>query len=348
MIKTKNYNHFLLEVLLKLAIFSAAACLHASSVTASDLLAQSSVPFIEFRSELPSATNDTSLKMRAAQLLRFLSRDAYSKLPVEVQERLSNRKFIVTVVKSNTADGLFVDTSHTGSSDLHIEMNYSRLLNENAFQILAHEFFHAVHHVINPGQKAWIREGLAQLFEFRTLRYFNGVNVEAALKDLSIPLEAEYSIDKIIPAQYGHNLLYFYYLWKNCGGDNLLWQIASNGLESAFSQGAKEQCASFESSVVHFEIARAHNRRRFDVKDNSMIHYLLSTTAKPVSEISALTEEEIKAMPRYSAVVLAPGAEVTSSPDRKLFWLQKDFPYAVSEKMPENSGKSWRVLLIKI
>lgn len=346
--KSFNFKHFCQEVVVIFALISSAACLRAPQAQSSDLLAQSEDPQIEIRSELPGGLIDTAAKMRASQLVRFLSTEAYAKLPSETQQQLRTRKFVITVVKANTADGLFIDTSHTGSKDLIIELNQARFQNENAFQILAHEFFHAVQHVINPGEKAWVREGLAQLFEYRVLRYFNGVNVEAALKDLSTPLQAEYSIERINPAQYGHSLLYFYYLWKNCGGDKLFWQIANSGLESAFARDAKEQCSSFEASVINFEIARAHNRRRFDIKTNTGIHHLISTTAQGTAEKSGVSEDEINAMPQYSAVTLSSEVKVRAASDRKIFWLQKEFPYGVSEKMPENPGKSWRILLIRI
>ena len=333
-------------LLLKTVLFMLIFSLHAR---ADRLLAVTTNQKAEIRAEYVPLGLETEYIQAARQLLSFLETSLYPALPSQVRKAIAGRKILITLKKDPGDDGVFIDDE---GPDFSISIRHSELRTENARQILAHEFFHAVHHALRPGEPAWIREGLAQLFEFRVLGYFNELNMKAAFADFSTPLEGTYVVGKTSRAQYGHDLMYFYYLWANCGRDRLFWRIASSGLETAFNEVAShfdlEQCRGFEKSAVHFEIARAQNEFDGTANSNEQIHFLWPTTLPASQPRSVLSANEINLLNRFQPVTLTADTVLPPrmSKEVQLYWLQKSFPYAVTTITPKNGH--WTLLLLKL
>ena len=275
-------------------------------------------------------------------------------LPPDVQARLSRSRFDIRLVPEvadrAAVDGLFIPPGDD-SAGSQIRIRSALMTGPDWKPLLAHEFFHAVHHVLHPGEEPWVREGLAQLFETMVLGSMNGVNLAAAFKDPSTPLMGRYSIERPNPAQYGHDLLYFHYLKSQCGGDGLVWKLASgasgetgrNGIDRELraSSGPRlPQCESFEASARHFEIARMHNQITYAEPANRRIHFLLSTTLPGPAPASGVSAAELARLEPFQPLLLQARASVGSAAGLERYWLKRKFPYNVVQEAPPEAGSA--------
>ena len=150
----------------------------------------------------------------------------------------------------------------------------------DATRLLVHEMMHLVHGAFRPEEKSWVREGLALLSEYIVTGFFNPAlhigfkQPETSLTGATDPRLPEDSPDSNRAAEYGHQLQYFYYLYRLCGGQKFFDALA---FSKSSSQGMNlldeilgglhrdgtapdAACENFGRSFVSFEIARfAHN-----------------------------------------------------------------------------------------
>jgi hypothetical protein len=249
-----------------------------------------------------------------------------------------------------------------------------RSLGEDALRLqlrrtVAHEAFHAYQYRVHPDEERWIREGLAQVFEFFATRTWNERHVLAGLSSLETSLVAmDGGAPLVSPQQYGHQLLFFRFLLSRCGGWELFWDLVNpgrgvygrdtiaHGLERHGSR-SDPACRSFEAAVSLFELARAHNRRdeRFaDARARQTL--LLDSTVRP--EVSPLNAEEIaaRALGPWTPLLL-PGnlgvENLLASGGYARYWLQQESPYAAVSSLPagvrpgQNDG-GWLQLLLRL
>lgn len=315
-------------------------------------------------------------KIQAKNLLKLMSVKVLPLIPDRLRAQIQGKKALLTFTNTCPVDGLFFDpeTRPGRASSPQLEFCiHSDLVESNDLEALfVHEFFHVLHYVIHPNEMPWVREGLAQLFEFRVLDRFNSSNFKAAMAQLTTPLEGAYSLDKIDRAQYGHDLLYFYYLWSRCGGDELFWKLvegapavyegqaidlALEALSGLQKSSQTPECSSFEASAIHFEVARAHNHIQFGAESTERYFLVPQTlmghwsTAQPASSVQAVLGDKTELeMGRFTPLLLTADATVKAAFLREFrqFWLEKRFPYRVSQLPPAQDQLSqWNWLLIR-
>lgn len=324
------------------------------------LHAEGGTPLVETKSfviilEDPVAPKrDLSIeRARAQQLAQVFQTRVVPAIPTEIwQDVLRAPRVTMRLRADLPMDGLFnpPPASTDVSRGLEVLMRTSLLINGDSETILAHEVFPAIHYVLHRDEPAWLREGMAQVFEWRAMSVkghterFNTRNLTAAFRDIQTPLEGEFVVGRANPAQYGHDLLYFYYLYQQCGGDALFWRIARSApgnfgratIDAALSMNTSPQCRSFVDSATSFEVARVHNEIRYDVKENTKQY-----TLRPPSALTKATALErwdpsadvLRAFdPRLVQVsALTPAVLSGVGKQFRVFLLQSKMPYAVLE-----------------
>ena len=299
--------------------------------------------FVPETVSLQLKTMDKShLETRYYAFLKDLYRETQKHLPKDVKKLIKDKRFVFTMVEGLSPYGAFVpdltkswdienhnlffnDQDLYNDDYLHILFNPFEKKKER-FRILSHEYFHAIHHLLNPAEEDWVKEGLAQLFEWKVTGLPFRPHLEAGLKNLTTPLIAEYDHNKYSSEVYGQHLLYFYYLEKNCGGEKLFWDIARSMYLSPIAKNVlsldrgqkstlkrigienidirlknnihtfKEQCRDFDQSALSFQLARILNSDVWDISDEKM-YFLYSYHPSPI--INIYYAGIAKYMPKY-------------------------------------------------
>ncbi|MEK6707083.1 MAG: hypothetical protein AABZ06_15000 [Bdellovibrionota bacterium] len=286
---------------------------------------------------------------------------------------MTSRQITVEITDQCPNDGHFFDPDDL-SGLIKICIQPKMLDTADLLRLLMHEYFHVIHYILHPNEEPWLREGLAQWFEFKAIGRFNSTNVGEAFLKPTTPLKGSYERFKINNAQYGHDFLYIYYLWSQCGGDQLIWSIIqgedgifgeqniTNALKAATtkqqtklqSKAALDQCSDFASSARAFEIAKILNHTVPD-SANPKKFFLTSTTlpkAEPRTEIST---EELSKLPRLAPVVLQLDSVIptislesgTKNSSGIIFWVHTIYPYEVLETKPPSPNPSWIQIFFK-
>ena len=151
-------------------------------------------------------------------------------------------------------------------------------------RLVAHEYFHALHYWLDPGEEDWVREGMAQVFEIFVVGRPNGKHLMAAQKFPSAPLVGAFDYGNDNSTRYGQALLYFSWLTRECGGRELFWDLLRpvdglKGLKKIDTVlrkrgGLRPQCRSARQSVLDFQMAKVHNRVDFYKWDNPLRYFL--------------------------------------------------------------------------
>jgi hypothetical protein len=329
-------------------------------------------------------TPNQNFQTQVASLKQFYIRKVWPAFPSDLASLLMPYRLKLFLTSYCPSDGLFMDpemmveleqlNSDPGQT-LWMCMKPDLFWGPDAYTLLAHEVFHAVHFLVHPNESPWIREGLAQWFEYRVTGNFNGANIRAALEHPETSLFGAYYPGKTNRNQYGHSLLYMYYLWSHCGGDSLIWDITrgysetsksashgvfgENNIDDVLTYRRKkteshpEECADFEKSAVSFEIARVHNKMSYDGAKASPYH-LIATALQPVEPRQEIPKTidgtDINSLRGYTPIFISGEAASKSVSSEKfhIFWLEKYFPYSVKTSRPEDFVPSrWNVLLLK-
>lgn len=301
-------------------------------------------------------------RLQSQILLELLEAKGYSLLPTPALELVKNRKIQILLKKNAALDGYAYEDSRGG---LTIEIHQDLLNHPLASQLLAHEFFHAIHFVANPNETAWVREGLAHSFERWFTGKFIGNTWLAAMKNPFTPLMDGYEEKVFRPEQSGHAAQYFYYLEKYCGGRNLLWDIALGPktdieqIENSLRKAArKSPCTGFLESARAFEVARVFNSfvDELPLQDgsSSQPYFLFSTSFKSPTLVQLPSRSVLEALPVYTPLILKPSTSISDLPKSKngqewrIFWFRQRFPKAVSgEKPTEKDIQNWQILIFK-
>ncbi|MDW8191015.1 MAG: hypothetical protein RMK80_08565 [Pseudobdellovibrionaceae bacterium] len=239
----------------------------------------------------PELTKSLSLHILQNELV--LLREKTNKLlPDRIRKKIKNCGFKVIFFRSIssmafsskvTRDGAEVSNQYffplckqESSEQLRVILSES-LIGSNDFQrLFAHEFLHIVHYLLNPKEEQWIREGLAQYFEYRVTGFKSNILIKHAMEHpSSSPTQGFRHISSQIDySGYGNSLLYFSYLIRQCGYDSLFWMLVEGGSEDdsplqglrLIDRALKKQnissppCQSAQSSLIYFQLAKIHNR----------------------------------------------------------------------------------------
>jgi hypothetical protein len=329
----------------------------------------SSASYIDFSIEKGIYNNLSLIQQQAItskvqEINQFFETNVYSKIPNSLKYKLRKLKVTISFSDKSGRDALFVPNENGHVHKIFIQL---LSLNSNGLNaLLAHEFFHAVHYEINPDEDPWVREGMAQVFEYIVTDELNGTNLRAAIENPHTPLIGTYSIENPNRAQYGHDMLYFYYLYKRCGGDSFFWSLAEgeeelkgaaliNSILGRFDSPNAE-CKSFSSSAVSFEVAKIHNQVQELIQKESEGRgrfFLAPTNLTPKyreEKSSSEIESDIAAMPLYSSekyklpYFLAQKIEIR---DCVRFYAKRTFPYEISENLPSGNPKNYDIILVK-
>jgi hypothetical protein len=298
-----------------------------------------------------------------SELNNFFKSNVYPRIPAPILEKLKDVQVTINFSDKGNRDGLFIPDTFDHKHKIVVQLIQ---INSNGIKsLLAHEFFHAIHFEINPDEATWVREGMAQTFEYIVTNEMNGLNLQAAIANPYTPLIGTYNIDDVNAAQYGHNMLYFYYLYRHCGGDNFFWSLASgeDDLKGAYLIDAlltgkttiHSECKNFLSSAISFEVAKMHNQTQFTKgNDDSDKYFLAPTNVSPrglTFNSPAELQDTIVALPLYSSLRL----RVETWDNLKgqctncsIIFARRSFPYDVNEERPVNNPNNYDVILVKI
>lgn len=312
-----------------------------------------------------SSSQQQSLISKVSELNLFFKEEVFPKIPSLVFEKIKDMKVNIHLSDKSGRDGLFIPGEVEHNHKINIQL---LLLNSNGIKaLLAHEFFHAVHFEVNPGEEPWMREGMAQLFEFIVTDNLSGANLQASIAKPNTPLIGKYDIENVNPAQYGHDLLYFFYLYNHCGGDDLFWSLATgqDDLQGAelidrllsLKNSTPVECKNFHNSAVSFETAKLHNQMQITKAEQTgeRDRFFLAPTNLPTkATLFSSPQDLIKAteqLPDYSS--LRTGLNIfeaakASLKNCKVFYARRSFPYDVSEDTPSGSTRNLEVIIVKI
>ncbi len=308
-----------------------------------------------------SSIQQQAIASKVTELNSFFNDDVFPKIPNEIKEKIKDLKVTISFSDKDGRDGLFIPDTENHNHKILVQLIQ---INSNGLKaLLAHEFFHAVHFELNPNEATWVREGMAQLFEYITTDELNGLNLQAAIATPMTPLIGSYNIDDPNPAQYGHDMLYFYYLYKHCGGDQIFWSLSegkdelkSTSLIDAvlkIQDSKNKECSNFSSSAISFEVAKNHNQVQLSTPEDRERFFLAPTNLSPkdlVINTPAELASAVSQIPLYSSLKLK--LETWNNlkgqcRNCQKFYARHSYPYDVSEERPANSLKSYDVILVK-
>jgi hypothetical protein len=245
-----------------------------------------------------------------------------------------------------------------------IWINLQAALRSEGKRLLAHEYFHVVHRDSNPQEESWVREGLAQLFEYLILGSLHSQNVDAALENTWMPFWYQYDGQKKdSSAQYGLHLLYFYYLYEQCGKDILFWRLvqgwdkgttltgeANITAQLASMHSRREQCQDFRSSLIHFLVARIHNHIIYVRGTDQRRFYLLPKKKAAVVKSIQNLLKNWEQIPQGVAVEISLDQESIAREKCStcpIFYSQNEFPFRVDQGRPVTFDNV-KILMVKV
>jgi hypothetical protein len=216
---------------------------------------------------ISTASPDFSTSLQLTHLFREMETNYENFVPVDVKAVAGKWQAHVTL-DSATGDGAwFVDPEKT-QGELTIVVNPLVFSSSDFPRLLTHEMFHLIHYLVHKNEPAWIREGLAQNFEFIVYQKLNLPNIKAAFQGDWVEMTSQYDLANPDRRLYGRSLLYFSYLIRECGGTSLFWKLVLHkaldvdGINEVLSaqSNSSEICSSYKSSRAHFEAGMVINR----------------------------------------------------------------------------------------
>lgn len=332
-------------------------CLQARS---SDVLFSSTS--IELRWESPGRLSSEDLvryRGRALEIAKFYEKQVLPSVPATLWNGRTP-PFVSVLFRSDlpTDGGLFLPSQ----SPLTLQIHSSLILSSDSERTLAHEYFHAIHWIFHSDEPAWLKEGLAQLFETRVFARgkFNTNHLAAGFSSPSTSLVGDIHVNAISPAHYGHLLMYFWYLYERCGGEDLFWKLTAPRsetygmltIESALRElgNTKKGCGGFSESVSEFELARALNVKNLTGEDSERWFLLYSSLAKTKFQKGLPTQATWANAGPWTPYFIAAErglTEVTGYAGARVWWLIPGLNAEAVETRIRPSSKHTQVLLLK-
>jgi hypothetical protein len=251
------------------------------------------------------------------------------------------------------------------SGEYKITLPLSEFLQPDAKRVLAHELFHVLQHLLDPRDASWTkeaqaalgwyREGMAQLFEYRMSGKPNGPDLQVAFEKMDSALMAPFDPDHLSGESYGHSFLYFFYIWRECGGDEVLKALAlepspqspRKTIEAAL-RGTKLQCRDFDSSATAVELARVMNHA--ETMGSDAYQHLLWPSQYARNYLKGqVTKAELGALPAYQPWVAVAEAEWKGPLPAGItrHWLHLSLPYRTQTERPVALDSSWVQVFLK-
>lgn len=317
---------------------------------------------IEVRWESPGRFSSEDLvrhRDRALEIADFYEKQVLPSVPATLW---NGRKppFVSVQFRSDlpTDGGLFVPSRFP----LTLQIHSSLILSSDSERTLAHEYFHAIHWIFHSDEPAWLKEGLAQLFETRVFARgkFNTNHLAAGFSTPSTSLVNDIHVNAISHAHYGHLLMYFWYLYERCGGEDLFWKLAAARsetygiltIESALRElgSSKKGCGSFSESVAEFELARALNVKTLGGEDPERWFLLYSSLAKASFQKALPTQATWANAGPWTPYFIAAEhglTEVTGYAGARVWWLIPGLNAEAVETRIRPSPRFTRMLILK-
>jgi len=328
--------------------------------------AKASGPVIKFTIdkqtfESLSANQKNSVINSSNDLSRFINEQILGKIPSDIKNSLDDLKIKIVFSDKEGRDGLFIP----GENNEHtIYLKLIQIQSNGIKSLLAHEFFHAIHYHINPDELPWVREGLAQIYEFMTTNNLNGANLFAAITNPLTPLLGEYNVEEKNPAQYGHNQLYFLYLFNHCGRENIFWKITKgkDGLKGSFLidqimselSSDSSECKDFGESAISFLVAKHHNQIQFTAK-NEIEKNKYFITSMEITPKKLIVKSELDLAKIINEMPVLSSLKMSMSDFKKykgkcieceIFYSNSNFPFDVLDFIPKKED-GYDLILVK-
>jgi hypothetical protein len=299
-------------------------------------------------------------KARAQSVLNFVETKLYAKVPDALLAKIKAKTLHIEITNEIKKGGMF-NPEKSKKGELLLQIRENLFADESLFRLLTHEWFHALHYVIHPDEPSWVREGMAQVFETMVLDGYNGPNLLSALESSTTPLEFAFDVGKVEREAYGHTFTYFYYLYKNCGGDATFWKITESApgkfgadtLTSVLSGNPKKECSGFETTVLNAELARFHNRKVYGKTTTTDLYWLTGSFSRTVKTINEglLDKVVVADLPPHQPLMLNKSYKSALRPflkDPKLaiYTLSSTFPYLVTEGVTADSSTNDEILFL--
>ncbi len=335
------------------------------SVAPSTELYQSGVFSISLETKVHAKLGMNRLKtygIHFRNLIEYFEEEVLIKMPSFFTKDLDKAQIQIIFTSGLKPQGVFDGRDFPKTGILKLYFDLALINSKSLYPLAAHELFHALHYRLNPTEEAWVKEGLAQVFEYLITGHLNGINFRAALNNPMTALMGKYNINRVNRAQYGHDMLFFYYLYKHCGGVNLFWQLVSgeNGLtgyeaidETLSKRSAQlHYCRDFKKSALSFELAKAHNQISYQGLEESSQYFLFPTflTPKfPKFKNHLELDHFLKTMELYSPIKLPAQKfkiESIRCIDCQSYYSQDEFPYLLQKEAPRDLA-NWQLILLK-
>lgn len=308
-----------------------------------------------------SSTQQAAIGIMIQELTSFVDNTIVPALPASVKEKTANLKIKVQLTNTAGIDGLF--TPSEGGSEHTISIQLMQLTSNGIKSILAHEIYHAIHYYVNPDEYPWVREGMAQMFEYYMTGNYNGSNIASAMKSPMTPLLGVYDVEEIDRSQYGHNLLYFIYLMNHCGGQKTFWKITEGNatrekgsylIDAVLKDVGSplEECTDFPSSAINFEVAKMHNQPQYkkpQEKNKFVVAPMLLNPKLPQVETEKELQQLLKKMPNLSSYKIPFEKFLKLNgkcKDCEIYYADRIYPYGISQTAPRTT-KDIEVILVK-
>ncbi len=290
-------------------------------------------------------------------------------LPEEIQKTKLQEEITFVFTKSLDMDAMFFPPGtyrKSSKEEWIITIDPEVLGKPDHEKLIAHEFFHAIHHNFKPTEETWIREGLAQLFEWEYFGHINRSHIRASLTDSHYALEEEFNFAEYHPERYGNSFLYFRYVSDQCrGGKNIIWEMLQtegtgrSGINEYLKKNSYYPCRNFIESAEAFSLARMSNS--YSHTEQLELAYVLPSlySFKRNDELESLIHQD----PKKLLKVLKPFAPVTISVEvanllkdqhlpNVMFWgIERVQPYRVKRLPPEDlhlPNHNWEIGIILV
>ncbi len=314
---------------------------------------------ISVEQEILSTLNEFEshqLSQKIQSIRFFLQEKVEPLIPMGLKQSLRNQKVSLHIHRRLKRDGLTQNAHEQYTSQISI--HYSTLNSSGLMALIAHEFFHTLHFSLSSDEYAWVKEGLAQVFEFLVTGQMNWVNLNAAMMNPFTKLIDTYQIEKSNEALYGHSQLYFLYLYERCGKEKLFWKLVegikgykgSRLIDKVLeSMNLPElECKNFDESVIHFEVAKMHNKIQYSKPELEQRRFFISpSNITPNIQVFSSKEslsQFIESMPVLSSAKI-PLSQFLSFDGQCekciIFYAHTKFPFNVTEDLSKilNEGK---------
>jgi hypothetical protein len=282
--------------------------------------------------------------------------------PSDLVEGFRDEYFNIIFEKTSKTDAVFYPPGlyqKREAKEWIIVLNPSILGSQNYLRLITHEFFHALHFYHQENEEDWVREGLAQLFEYHVHKSFNQAHLVSALERNNHSFISTFDIQKYDPEKYGASLLFFIYFEKQCADSAFIWNFlrlkisGPTGIDSYLKIYSlnKNYCQSFHAVSKSFALARSLNS--YTGYEQSSQYFIFHSNSSPVTRDS-LEVDLLKNLPPYLSVRI-PSTLARSIDLRplnlELYALNKGFPYSlrqISLKDLETLAPQYDVLILPV